>query len=126
MKNQILLVDDNTHAADAMGKLLTLVGFNINVVYSGEEALSLVRASKPKIMLLDIRMPEMDGYAVAKEVRADPKLSDITLVALTGFGQEEDKQKAEKAGFNHHITKPATLNDLKTVLTQYVHVNATT
>jgi CheY-like chemotaxis protein len=119
MTDSILIVDDNADAANAMKKLLTLIGYTVSLAYSGEEALEAVRIKKPKVMLLDIRMPEMDGYEVAKELRADPSHTDIALVALTGFGQDEDKQKAESAGFNHHLTKPASLNDIRSVLDRY-------
>lgn len=119
MNPTILIVDDNTDAADAMGKLLTLVGFNVAIAYSGQEALDTAYVLKPRVILLDIRMPELDGYAVAKKLRTTQGLSDVVLVALTGFGQQEDRERAEEAGFNHHLTKPVSLSELKNVLDQY-------
>ncbi|MEK7612433.1 MAG: ATP-binding protein [Patescibacteria group bacterium] len=119
MTQNILIVDDNKDAADAMKKLLGFAGFNASAVYSGREALTAVFREKPNIVLLDIRMPELDGYAVATKLRTDPQLSDVVLIALTGFGQEEDKMRAQRAGFNHHLTKPASLADLKAIFDLY-------
>lgn len=120
MKQQILIVDDNKDAADALEKLLRLVGFNVSVAYSGQEALELIRLRNPKIVLLDIKMPELDGYAVAAKIQSEPKFSDTVLIALTGFGQEEDKLRAHRAGFNYHLTKPVKLNEIKAILDFYV------
>lgn len=114
---RILVVDDNRAAADALTKLLTLRGNELHTMYTGTDALEAAPRIDPDVVLLDIGLPDVDGYAVARGLVADARVS-ATLVALTGFGQESDIQKAEKAGFAFHLTKPAGLAEIEEVLSQ--------
>lgn len=118
----ILVVDDNEAAAKGLCKLLTHGGHTVRSAYSGAEALILMRESESDIVLLDIGMPDMDGYAVARTLREEYGKTPLVLVALTGYGQEEDKQKAEAAGFNYHLTKPVSVQDVESVLSS-IHFN---
>jgi CheY-like chemotaxis protein len=112
----ILLVDDNQAAADGLAKLLEYKGHAVSVAYSGHDALEQMRKQVPDVVLLDIGLPGMDGYEVARRMR-EARLDDaLVLVALTGFGQDEDKAKALAAGFNFHLTKPVGINDVEAIL----------
>jgi PAS domain S-box-containing protein len=113
---RVLVVDDNRDAAESLGKLLSLLGAQVQVVFSGEEALEAVRVEKPVAILLDIGMPEMNGYDVAREIRSDPENRDITLIALTGWGQEQDRRRSQDAGFDHHLVKPVNSASLLELL----------
>jgi signal transduction histidine kinase len=113
---RILVVDDNKDAADSLGKLLLALGHKAQNAYSGEEAIRLTKEMPPDIAFIDIAMPEMNGYEVVKKMRMDSSLSRTKLVALTGFGQKEDKEKALRAGFDLHCVKPITLSALKDII----------
>ncbi len=104
---RVLIVDDNRDAANLMGKLLAVLGNNTKVVYDGFAALDTAHSFKPEAVLLDIGLPDMDGYEVARSLREIPGCENVTLVAITGWGQDSDRQKATLAGFNHHVVKPA-------------------
>lgn len=112
---RILIVDDNRAAADALAKLLTLRGNVTEAVYASKEAIKRAPIFSPEVVLLDIGLPDMDGYEVARALRSDPNFS-ATLIALTGYGQESDIRKATKAGFDHHLTKPAGLAEIEEIL----------
>lgn len=113
---KILVVDDNRAAADALAKLLALRGHRTHAVYLGQEAIDTAPAHAPDVILLDIGLPDMEGYEVARTLK---ELGiEATLVALTGYGQESDIRKAEKAGFAHHLTKPAGLAEIEEILVQ--------
>jgi PAS domain S-box-containing protein len=105
-ERRVLVVDDNHDSAESLALLLQASGCQVSVAFSGPEALSLFESNRPEIILLDIGMPGMDGYEVARRVRASPAGHQVFLVALTGWGQAEDKQRAAAAGFDEHITKP--------------------
>ena len=114
--HRILIVDDNVDAARSLGDILTKRGATVCVAASGPEAMGVLNTYTPTVALLDIGMPEMDGYEVARTIRREfPSLS-VTLVALTGWGQERDRQLAREAGFDHHLTKPAELHSLQKLL----------
>ncbi|MGV3719414.1 MAG: PAS domain-containing protein [Actinomycetota bacterium] len=112
----LLVVDDNLAAADTLAELLPLWGHQVRVAYTGLEALTMAKESRPDAVLLDIGLPGMDGYAVARRIREDPELRSVQLVALTGFGQDEDRQRAREAGFDEHLTKPVDLDELRQLL----------
>ena len=114
----ILVVDDNRDAADALVMLLDLMGHEVTVAYDSPEALQLMEQLRPQVVLLDIGLPTMNGYQVARQVRAKPWGGDITLIAQTGWGQREDKRRAAEAGFDHHMTKPIDIAMLGELLTQ--------
>ena len=113
---QVLVVDDNVDAASSLAVLLRLEGHDARVAHSGPEALEAVERSRPDVVFLDIGMPGMDGYEVAQRLRARHDLVALKLVALTGWGQEHDRQQARAAGFDHHLTKPVAANDLQALL----------
>ena len=103
---RILIADDNHDAADSLAVLLQMQGHEVTVVRNGREALTTINAVRPEIALLDIGMPELDGYEVARQVRQNTLGRAVTLIAVTGWGQDRDKARALGAGFNHHLTKP--------------------
>ncbi|WP_313176043.1 ATP-binding protein [Massilia sp.] len=115
---RVLVVDDNQDAAELLGTLLEVQGHAVSVEYDGRGALQRARQVRPQVMLLDIGLPDTDGYALARQLRAIPELQDAVLVALTGYGQAEDQRLAVEAGFNHHLVKPADLNRVAEILAE--------
>jgi PAS domain S-box-containing protein len=103
---RILIVDDNQDAADTLAMLLQLDGHETQAVYTSKDALERAQSFKPDVMLLDIGLPEMNGYQVARELRSTPGPDRIRLVALTGYGQAVDRARAQEAGFDDHLMKP--------------------
>ena len=115
-KRRLLLVDDNIDAATSQAALLRYLGHDVEVAYSGEAALEKARDFRPEIVLLDLGMPGMDGYEVARRLRATPEGADIKLVAQTGWGQEEDRRRTREAGFDAHLAKPVDMAALQRLL----------
>ncbi|HEY7241765.1 MAG TPA: ATP-binding protein, partial [Burkholderiales bacterium] len=113
---RVLVVDDNRDAGDSLGLLLKVLGADVRVARDGPEALEACSAYEPAVVLLDIGMPGMDGYEVARRIRARSPGRRPTIVALTGWGQEKDRREAREAGFDHHLVKPAELGALKELL----------
>jgi len=113
---RVLVVDDNRDAAESLGMLLRLLGADVHVVYNGPDALEALTAYRPAVVLLDIGMPNMDGHEVARQIRQRPEFQDVTLIALTGWGQEEDRRLSQSAGFNYHLIKPADAGALQMLL----------
>jgi PAS domain S-box-containing protein len=111
-----LVVDDNHDAGDSLGQLLGLLGADVRVARNGREALAAFAAFQPRVVLLDIGMPEMNGYDVARALRAGFPDTPATLVALTGWGQDDDRRRAREAGFDHHLVKPAEIDTLQALL----------
>jgi CheY-like chemotaxis protein len=114
---RVLIVDDNRDAADSLGMLLRILGAEIEVAHDGREALQACETHQPAVAFLDLGMPEMDGYEVARRIRAMPCGRSVTLVALSGWGRETDRTRAVAAGFDHHLIKPADLAALRRLLT---------
>jgi CheY-like chemotaxis protein len=112
----ILIVDDNQDAADSLSALLGLMGNEVHVAYDGLQALEMAAALEPDIILMDIGLPKLNGYDAARQMRAIEALRGVTLVALTGWGQGEDRRRSQEAGFDHHLVKPVGLDDLQAVL----------
>jgi len=112
---RVLIVDDNRDAADSLAMLLRLGHHEVLAVSSGQEALDAVRSFRPDLVLLDIGLPDLDGYEVARRLRAAGYQS--TLTALTGFGQAEDRERTRRAGFDHHLVKPVDPRTLQAMLT---------
>lgn len=106
---RIVAADDNRDSLHAVALILRMKGHEVQTAIDGPQALELVRASRPDVALLDIGMPTMDGYEVARRIRREPWGKDVLLVAMTGWGQERDKQDAREAGFDTHLTKPVDL-----------------
>jgi signal transduction histidine kinase/ActR/RegA family two-component response regulator len=113
---RLVVVDDNEDAADSLAALLKAIGHEVQVLYSARRALEVVPARPPACLFLDIGLPDMDGYALARRLRALPELSDSMLVAVTGYGQAEDYKRAMEAGFDRHMVKPVELNALLELL----------
>jgi signal transduction histidine kinase/CheY-like chemotaxis protein/PAS domain-containing protein len=105
---RVLLVEDNPDTAETLTMFLELLGHRVRTVYDGVAALDAARSNPPDVMLVDIGLPGMDGYELARRVRRDPDLDRVILVALTGYGREEDKQQAMAAGFDYHLVKPVS------------------
>jgi signal transduction histidine kinase/ActR/RegA family two-component response regulator len=114
----ILVVDDNRDSANSLGMLLRLSGHNVSTAYDGPSALKTARANPPEVILLDIGLPGMSGLDVARHVRDDVRLKHVLLVALTGYGQEEDRQQTQMAGFDAHFVKPVELDVLQKLLAE--------
>ena len=112
---RVLVVDDNADAADSLAMLLQVRGDEVRVAYDGEEALFAEQEFKPDILLLDIGMPKLSGYDVARRVR-DSRGPGVLIVAITGWGQEDDRARAREAGFDHHFTKPVDYAALLAVI----------
>ncbi len=98
--------------------LLERLGHEIKVAYDGPSALDLVAEFRPHLALIDIGLPGMNGYEVARRLREQPQFRDMVLVAQTGWGREEDRQRAFEAGFNHHLVKPIDREQFREILTQ--------
>jgi len=113
---RVLVVDDNHDAADSLGMLLQFLGAEVMVVHDGHAALAAIRSFKPAVVLLDLGMPGMNGLEVARRMREDPSTHGITLVALTGWGQREDRRRTSEAGFDYHLVKPADVGMLQSIL----------
>jgi signal transduction histidine kinase/CheY-like chemotaxis protein len=113
---RILVVDDNRDAAESLAALLRLKAQKVEVAHDGPAALEAVKHFEPEIVFLDIGMPGMDGYEVARHLRGRSDLRGVTLVALTGFGQEEDRARSRAAGFDHHVVKPIDPSALHALL----------
>ncbi len=113
---RILVVDDNVDAADSLGLLLEILGNEVRLAYDGEAGVESAGAFRPAVVLCDIRMPKLNGYDAARRVRSEPWGRDMVLVALTGWGQETDRQKCTEAGFNQHLLKPVEAAALMNLL----------
>jgi CheY-like chemotaxis protein len=115
---QVLVVDDNIDAALMLATLLELQGHSVSVEHDGRTALRRAHLQRPDVLLLDIGLPDMDGYQLARQLRAMPETADAVLVALTGYGQGQDRLQAQEAGFNHHLVKPASMEQVYAVLAE--------
>jgi signal transduction histidine kinase/ActR/RegA family two-component response regulator len=115
VQRRVLIVDDNIDAARAFAEVAALWKHDVRIASNGAAALELAKSYHPDIVLLDIGLPGMSGYQVARQLRREPEFAKTTLVAVTGYGQEEDRRRSREAGFNHHLVKPVppdTLYDL--------------
>jgi len=114
---RVLVVDDNTDAAESLAMLLRTAGAEIHVAHDGPTALAEFERCEPHVVLLDIGMPNMDGCEVARRLREVARAERVVLVALTGWGQDEDRRRVREAGFDHHLVKPVDLASLQGLLT---------
>ena len=112
-RRRVLIADDSQDGAESLGMLLNLSGHEVFLAHTGTEALEVAREHRPDVAVLDIGMPGLSGYEVAQRIRLEPWGERITLIALTGWGQENDKRRAQAAGFDHHCTKPVDPDDLQ-------------
>ena len=113
---RILVIDDIPDVADVMKMLLDLQGFETRVAYGGVVALHLAREFSPDIIFCDIGLPEMDGHEIARRMRADPAIASAILIALTGWGADEELRKTRESGFDFHLVKPVDANALLDML----------
>jgi two-component system, chemotaxis family, CheB/CheR fusion protein len=113
---KILIVDDSHDSADACATLLQLSGYQVQTAYDGRRAFALAQTLHPHAVLLDIGLPDIDGYQLAAKIREEPWGRGILLIAVTGWGQEDDRRRAFEAGFDHHLTKPIAVEILESLL----------
>ena len=118
-RRRVLLVDDHVDSVKSLSMLMRLWKYDVQGAYDGPSAIQLASEFLPEIVLLDIGLPGMSGYEVAAAMRSHPELESGFLVAMTGFGQAEDIQRASDAGFNHHLVKPVAAEALKELLDSY-------
>jgi PAS domain S-box-containing protein len=114
----VLVTDDNRDAADSLARLLKAWGHTVRVTYDGPTAITAARDFRPRVVLLDIGLGGMSGYEVAEQLRREPGLEAMRLIALTGFGQEEDRRRSQEAGFHHHLVKPVDPEELQRLLAE--------
>jgi CheY-like chemotaxis protein len=117
--DSILVVDDNCDAADLLGDLLDSLGYQVRVAHDGPAALALLPGYTPQAALLDIGLPQMDGYQLARELRE--RLPGIHMIAITGYGQEHDRERALAAGFAAHLVKPVSIVQVRELLDRLLH-----
>ena len=113
---RVLVVDDNVDAAQSMAKLLEMTSHEVRLAYDGPSALQAAIDYRPDVVLLDIGLPGLDGYEVAERIRQHATLKHTVLIALTGYGQDTDRQRSQEAGFDHHLVKPSDFDDIKKIL----------
>ena len=106
VSRRILVVDDERISAASLGKLLRIMGHEIRTAHDGLEAVGVADEFRPDVVLLDIGLPKLNGYEVAQRIRQQPWGQGMVLIALTGWGQETDRQRSQDAGFDHHLVKP--------------------
>jgi len=116
LPRKIMVVDDNFDAAQSMAALIGLEGHEVQTAYNGKDALLLAQAFRPEVMLIDLCMPDVDGYQVAQRLKDHAWGRQITLVALTGWGQPEDRLHAQTLGFTHYLVKPVALKEVHALI----------
>ena len=117
-QRRILVVDDNADAAASLALLLKFSGHEVHVAHEGEAALRLAETLRPDAVLLDVGMPGMDGYEVARRLRQRPGMKDVVIIAVTGYGAEADRRRTRAAGFDHHLTKPIEVASVADLITR--------
>lgn len=115
-RRRVLIIDDNRDSAEMLETLLSVIGHEPRLAFTGTSGIDAALKEKPDVILLDIGLPDLNGYDVARRLRAEPSLVGVTLIALTGWGQPEDRVRAKEAGFDHHLTKPADPDALAALL----------
>ena len=116
---RVLVVDDNEDAADSLATLLGVMGYEVRVAYDGPEAIEAADEFRPAVALLDIGLPRLSGYDIARHIRGTQG-NKVLLVAITGWGQDDDRRRAREAGFDHHFTKPADFEVLIELIEQEI------
>jgi CheY-like chemotaxis protein len=115
---RVLVVDDNVDSATSLATILRVTGNDVRTAHDGFEAVEVASEFGPQLILLDIGMPKLNGYDTCRRIREEPWGKDIVVVALTGWGNEEDKRRSFDAGFNSHLVKPIGIADLQSLLSQ--------
>ena len=113
---KVLVIEDNRDAAETLGDLLRLFGHEIEIALTGPAGVEAARRFQPEVILCDIGLPGMDGYAVARSLREETATSGAHLIALTGYGRESDRRRTREAGFDLHLVKPVEPLELKRLL----------
>ncbi len=113
---QVLVIEDSADGAETLADVLALDGHVVQVAHSGGDGVAMAREHRPDVILCDIGLPDLDGYEVARRVRAIPGLERVRLVALTGYAQFEDRQRAKDAGFDAHLAKPPSPDSIAQAL----------
>lgn len=113
---RVLVVDDNVDAAQTLAMLVQLAGHEVRIAYDGPPALTLAQAFQPQVVLLDLNLPAMDGYEVARKLRERPETQEAVLAAVSGWGQPEDRRRSKDAGFDRHFVKPVDPNIITKLL----------
>ncbi len=108
----VLLIEDNADSREMMSMLLGMLGYQVLEAANGTDGLGLARREQPAIAVVDIGLPDLDGYEVARQLRADDALKNMTIIALTGYGQDADRKRALAAGFDSHLVKPLNMDVL--------------
>ena len=114
--HRILVADDNADSALSLGMMLEMMGCEVRTAHNGEEAVATAAAFRPHVALLDIGMPKLNGHDAARRIRAEPWGRDMVLIAQTGWGQPDDRDKSKAAGFDHHLVKPVDPAALQALL----------
>jgi PAS domain S-box-containing protein len=109
---RVLIIDDNKDMARGLCRLLRLLGHEVEAAYDGPAGLDAARSRRPDVVLLDIGLPDMDGYEVARRLRAEPDLPGLRIIAVSGYGQDEDRRRSKEAGMDHHLTKPVDIKSI--------------
>jgi CheY-like chemotaxis protein len=115
-KRRLLVVDDNKDAAESMSMLLEMWGHEVAFAYDGPSALETAQQWQPEAIFLDIGLPGMDGYEVAERLRELPQSKDAVLIAISGYGQEDDRLRSRRAGIDHHLVKPVAPDALRSLI----------
>ena len=118
--SRVLVVDDNRDTADSIMTLLQMAGYETRAAYTGAGGLEMALSYQPRVALLDIGLPEMDGFELARLVRQDPRLNEVLLIAMTGYGEEHHQRASREAGFGHHLVKPVDPNTLLEMLARLI------
>jgi CheY-like chemotaxis protein len=113
---RVLIVDDNRDAADSFAEIVRQMGHHVRTAYEGRQALEAALSLRADIVFIDLVMPDLDGYAVARQLRSEPQFRHILIVALSGFGRVEDRERSREAGFDHHLLKPIDPEYLRSLL----------
>jgi CheY-like chemotaxis protein len=113
---RVMVVDDNVDIVTSMAMLVREFGHEVRTAYDGSTVLETALDYRPNVILLDIGLPGRNGYEIAKQLRQQPALKDTVLVAMTGYGQESDRQRSREAGFDHHLVKPVNFEKVSQIL----------
>jgi CheY-like chemotaxis protein len=116
--SRVLVVDDNIDTARGLAKLLKLLGHDVRVAHDGPAALEAARAHRPEVILLDIGLPAMDGYEVVRRLRTEDCCKHSLIVAISGYGQDEDRSRSRAAGFDQHLVKPVDYDVLMSLFAE--------
>ena len=115
-RRRVLVADDNADAAETLAMLLSLLGYEVRTAADGMEAVAAAEEFRPDVAVLDIGMPRLDGNGAARRMRAEPWGAEMTIIALTGWGSDEDRRRTAEAGFDLHLTKPVDPTTLQSLI----------